>query len=167
MTETDNQRGGVCNQTPARSGVSCIGRIGGGKDDWFAELDFDNNEATVVRRGSRGYNIGPIATVPLGQVWPEDDDYDAELMDDEQNRNLMLIVFAPELVRITQDIRNRCVRMAADICQFLDDQKSDREKVLRTAATFIEMIALDIDDFQETLLPPEPCNPEHLAEIER
>lgn len=141
-------------------GVSCIGRMARGKNDWFAELDFNNNEATVVRRGKDGSNIGPIATMPLGEVWEENDDYDAELMDNEQNRNLMLVVFAPELVEQLKSIRDQC-RASLAISDEYDNETADRAMVL------IESIKDEIEDtLTETLSVPEPDNPEHLAEVE-
>ena len=72
--------------------VQCIGSMG---DGWFAELDFDHNEATVLERGKGGRRIGPIATVPIGAYEPETDEYDPKLCNDEQNRRLMNIVAVP------------------------------------------------------------------------
>lgn len=87
------------------SGVSCIGRMGGRKGDWFAALDFDAAEASIMERTKEGTR-GPIATVPLGEVYSEDDDHEAELVpNDEQNRALCRIVFAPEAWRLLERIR--------------------------------------------------------------
>ena len=90
------------------SGISCIGRMGGREGDWFAQLDFEAAEATIVERGAKGVIIGPIATVPLGAVVDADEDHDQELdTEDDRNKTLCAIVFAPEAWRLLQLIRKR------------------------------------------------------------
>lgn len=166
MTVTDDQQGKGFKEVPSHSGISCIGRIGGGKDDWYAQLDFNQHEAMVVRRGDHGITVGPIATVPLGDVWPEDDDYDPELMDDEQNRNLMQIVFSPEIVRACRRIRERALRMVEDYEKAHADDSFNLKKALAQAMYFIDEVAREVDEIDEALSVPEPCNPKHLAETE-
>lgn len=88
------------------SGISCIGRMGGRKGDWFAELDFEAAEATIIERGDKGERIGPVATVPLGAIIDADDDHDQELdTEDDRNKALCAIVFAPEAWRLLNRIR--------------------------------------------------------------
>ncbi len=143
--------------------TSCIGRMGGRGDDWFAMLDFDGGEATVVRRGRGGVVVGPIATVPLGGVHPADDDYEAELVDDEQNRNLLMIVFAPEVARACRGIGARAERMAADI-EAASDRADDSGRLLSAARIFIEGVAREMRAIGDTQRVPEPVNPTHAAE---
>lgn len=90
------------------SGISCIGRMGGRKGDWFAELDFDAAEATIIERGAKGERIGPIATVPLGAVVDADENHDQEFdTEDDRYKTLCAIVFAPEAWRLLQRIREK------------------------------------------------------------
>ena len=90
------------------SGVSCIGRMGGRKGDWYAELDFDAAEATVIERGEKGEKVGPVATVPLGAIVEGDEDHDQELdAEDERNKALCAIVFAPEAWRLLRMIHEK------------------------------------------------------------
>ena len=90
------------------SGISCIGRMGGRKGDWFAELDFDAAEATIIERGAKGERIGQIATVPLGEIIDADDDHDEQLdPGDDRNMALCAIVFAPEAWRTLQNIHEK------------------------------------------------------------
>ena len=92
------------------SGISCIGRMGGRKGDWFAELDFDAAEATIIERGAKGEKIGPIATVPLGAIVDAGEDHVQELeldTTDDTNKALCAIVFAPEAWRLLQHIREK------------------------------------------------------------
>lgn len=90
------------------SGVSCIGRMVRREGDWIAELDFESAEANIIERGAKGERIGPIATVPLGEVLAADDNHDQELDEtDEQNGRLCAIVFAPEAWRLLKHIRDR------------------------------------------------------------
>lgn len=144
----------------------CIGRMCGGEGDWFATLDFDNREATVVRRGKRGHHIGPIAKVPLGDVWDGGDDHYGELMDDEQNRNLMLIVFAPEIVRWFRAIGDRAKKIAKDIDDVLDNPEMDRESILERSSGFLAEIESTMELLEESLTIPESNIPEHIAFME-
>ena len=89
------------------SGISCIGRMGGRKGDWFAELDFDAAEATVIERGAKGERWS-VATVPLGAVVDADEDHIQELdTTDDRNKIVCTIVFAPEAWRVLQYIREK------------------------------------------------------------
>ncbi len=104
VNETPNRR----QEVNSMGGISCIGRMGGRKGDWFAELDFDAAEATIIERGAKGERIGPIATVPLGAVVDADEDHDQELdTTDDRNKTLCAIVFAPEAWRLLQYIREK------------------------------------------------------------
>lgn len=79
----------------------------GRKGDWFAELDFDGGEATVMERGAKGESIGPVATVPLGEIVDGDEDHDQTLdAEDDRNKALCAIVFAPEAWRTLQRVRD-------------------------------------------------------------
>lgn len=80
--------------------------------DWFAELDFEGGEAVIVERGTTGARIGPIATVPLGAIVPEDDDHSPTLdPEDDANKRLCAIVFAPEAWALLKDIQSTLLRV--------------------------------------------------------
>lgn len=82
------------------SGIPCIGRMGGRVGDWYAELDFDSAEATIIERGPHGECVGPVATVPLGAILDADEEHDQALdTEDDRNKTLCAIVFAPEAWR--------------------------------------------------------------------
>jgi len=88
-------------------GISCIGRMGGRLGDWYAQLDFEAGEATVLERTKNG-DRGPVCTVPLGAVYDADADHDCELdPSDAQNKALLTVVFAPEAWRVLNMVRER------------------------------------------------------------
>ena len=144
-------------------GVSCIGRMGGGYGDWFATLDFDGREATVYERAEGG-NI-PIARVPLGEVWPEDDEYDAELMDDLQNRRLMRIVFAPEIAASLVNVASDAEALREKLIEVLKAEPKADADTLRDAVwdaiSALCDIANECDIAIDMLKVPEPDNPRH------
>lgn len=153
-------------------GVSCIGRMLGGEGDWFAELDFGADEANVYERTREGASL-PVATVPLGRVWEEDDDYFAELMDDAQNRRLMMVVFAPELARTVRHVMEEADKVYAELADVLkaglgDAIKADptaSAETLRDAVWDAMSVLGDIVNecvrAYEALRVPEPDNPAH------
>lgn len=88
--------------------TQCIGRIAGRDGDWYAELDFENGEATVKERGA----FAEVATMPLGEWVPETEELSAALDPDcPQAQRLCKVVFAPEawalLASIKADIEAR------------------------------------------------------------
>ena len=86
--------------------MQCIGRMGGNYGDWFAELDFERDEAVVHERKPGGHE--PLATVPLGAYTAETADEYAKLdPDSPQNKRLCAIVFAPEAWALLRSIRER------------------------------------------------------------
>lgn len=116
----------------------CIGRIGGTPGDWFAELDFDGGEAVIVERGTTGERVA-IATVPLGAIVPETDDYSPSLQtEDATNKRLCAIVFAPEAWALLKDIR-------ADIEGRYPDTQEQPGEMPTWAASIVDQIERTLD----------------------
>lgn len=127
-------------------GVLCIGRIGGRKGDWFAELDFEENEATIIERGDKGLRIGPVAKVPLGSVIDADEDHD-ETLDpyDRQNQALCAIVFSPEAWRALATIRDelesrRPLEDRGEVALYQHEKRDD--ELLRLVADTLECLVV-------------------------
>lgn len=89
--------------------TSCIGHMGG--RGWRAELNWVSEEAEIIDHAS-GVPV-LVATVPLGDFTPETKDWYAALKpDDEQNKRLMMLVFAPDawrmLAAVEKELSSRC-----------------------------------------------------------
>ena len=96
------------------SGIPCIGRMAGRNGDWYAQLDYEQGEAVIIERGAKG-DIGPVCTVPLGAFYAADDEYDEDLVpNDDRNKNLVAIVFAPEAWRSLTMVKERIEKAYAD-----------------------------------------------------
>jgi len=77
---------------------------------WRAELDFDVQEpvAYLVQPIEGTSSSVLVATVPLGDFTPETKDWYAALKpNDEQNKRLMMLVFAPDAWRMLAGIRDQ------------------------------------------------------------
>lgn len=118
----------------------CIGRMGGMPGDWRAELDFEFGEAVILECGTTGHSVGPVATVPMGEVAPETDEYSPALdPDDAQNKRLCAIVFAPEAWAALKDIQSTLLRVFP---------------AMQDSPGWVEEVMAQIDDTLECLNVP-------------
>jgi hypothetical protein len=93
--------------------TTCIGRMMGKPGDWYAELNFREDEANVMERRQGGHVW--LATVPLGRFTPETPEAYAKLDPaDAQNKRLCAIVFAPEAWALLKHIRERLQEMGGE-----------------------------------------------------
>ena len=123
--------------------IMCIGPMIHG---WYAELRFDDSEATVRDRDRKGEPV--VATVPLGCCLAETKDEDACLVPgDEQNKNLMAILAVPRMLAALRfcekKLGPRENRADADILD-PDDWRDDSE-MLREVQEALEYLDVPTD----------------------
>lgn len=134
------------------NGTQCIGRITGGDGEWFAELDFEEASAAIMERTKSG-RVGPVAHVPFGAFFEEDEDYAAELHPtDEQNKRLMLVVFAPEMRAKLAGILDDCNKV---------NVSGDPAVVADRLIDLLDSIKTECEDTLGMLEPPPLDNPKN------
>lgn len=87
------------------NGIFCIGRMIRRAGDWYAQLHFGSGEADVIARTEHG-DGETICTLPIGMFYDGDGEHEESLVpNDEQNKAICAIVFAPEAWRTLANIK--------------------------------------------------------------
>lgn len=112
--------------------------------DWRVAMDPEGAEATVLRlpqgnRINRGM-VGPLATIPAGEMETNDDGDPVAVMEDEDGRNLLAILALPKVAELLAFIEDAQAKLNP-VCLDVQTENGRFHAALRDrAARIVNMV---------------------------